>query len=127
MNALCCFTGRPYPHLFLGSTLSDSLPSPLHTVRLRGSRIERRNAFISWQAGGNRLAVGPFGGTVKLWSAATGEAMTTLPGHSAAVRVLAKLDWDRMVSGADDGVISVWDVAKGALLVEYTSVSTLRP
>eukprot|EP01047_Picozoa_sp_COSAG01_P054371 COSAG01_NODE_5934_length_3945_cov_2.537181_2_plen_91_part_01 len=52
--------------------------------------------------------------TVRVWSAATGECVQTLAGHSSAVfSAQFSPDGQNIVSASDDKTVRVWSVATG--------------
>jgi hypothetical protein len=63
----------------------------------------------------NRLVLtGSADNTARLWDAATGEAVATLTGHTAAVRAVAfSTDGKRVLTGSDDNTARLWDAATG--------------
>jgi WD40 repeat protein len=70
----------------------------------------------AWDPTGNLIAVCSHGGHVQLFDATTGALHASLEGHSgvpAGVRTLAfGPDGDVLATGADDGKLFLWDVAK---------------
>src|SRR5262249_36069964 len=58
-----------------------------------------------------------FDGTIRLWEASTGRLLTTLQGHTGAVRSVALGgDGQMLASGGEDGTIRLWDVPSGTYL-----------
>ena len=51
--------------------------------------------------------------TIKIWDIESGSCLSTLTGHSAAVRQLEFRDPTTLVSASDDGTTRFWDVESG--------------
>jgi len=91
---------------------------------------ERMIGPVSFSPDGKRIVSGsidwtieeePWNQTIKVWDAATGAELMTLPGHDEMVETIdISPDGKRIVSGSYDGTIKVWDAANGA------EVMTLR-
>jgi WD40 repeat protein len=63
------------------------------------------------------VASGGLDGTVRLWEAASGRALTTLTGHAGGVYGVALSGDGRLVaSGGLDGTVRLWDTSSGMLL-----------
>jgi len=61
------------------------------------------------------FAVGYSDGSIRLWSASSGSAITTLNGHKKAVTALAfDQDGSRLTSGSQDTNLIIWDVVAEA-------------
>ena len=59
-------------------------------------------------------------GTVRVWDAATGEAVgSPLTGHTRCVMQVEFIDADTVVSSSDDGTTRAWDVATGTQKAEF--------
>ena len=71
----------------------------------------------AWSPDGRRLASGSSDQTVKVWDAASGQCLLTLPGHQGWVQACAwSPDGRRLASGSDDNTMKVWDAASGQCL-----------
>ena len=67
---------------------------------------------MCFSADGTRIASGSADKSVKVWDAATGEAVLTLEGHSGRVTsVCFSADGTRIASGSADKSVKVWDAA----------------
>lgn len=71
---------------------------------------------------GDLLALGADDGSVRLWR--VGQALRALSGASAAVQALAfSLDHSRLAATTADGVVTIWSLASGRVLLRLTSPS----
>ena len=69
---------------------------------------------------GKYIASGSVDGTVRVWDAATGEAVgSPLAGHTAPVTQVEFIDADTVVSSSNDGTTRAWDVATGTQKAEF--------
>lgn len=55
-------------------------------------------------------------GAIGVWNLVDQTFITMLEGHTEPVRHLERIDENRFASGADDGVVRVWDVSEAALM-----------
>jgi eukaryotic-like serine/threonine-protein kinase len=66
---------------------------------------------VSWSPDGKSLASGSESGAVKLWDAATGQAIASLAGHVGAVRSVAWSPGGKsLASAGDDESIKLWNL-----------------
>ncbi len=92
-------------------------------VTLRGHRdLVRAMAF---SPDGRQLATGSYDRTVRVWNLATGESRVLL-GHVGPVWTVAWLGPDRVVSGADDGTVRLWQVPVTPLPTPQELVARLQ-
>ena len=69
---------------------------------------------------GNYIASCSDDGTVRVWDAATGEAVgSPLTGHTDWVTQVEFIDADTVVSSSNDGTTRAWDVATGTQKAEF--------
>jgi WD domain, G-beta repeat/Pentapeptide repeats (8 copies) len=72
---------------------------------------------VGYSPDGTRLVSGGRDGSVRVWDAATGEALLTIPSHPGWVfSVGYSPDGTRLVSGGRDGSVRVWDAVTGEAL-----------
>lgn len=70
-----------------------------------------RVAAVAFSPDGQSLAVAD-GASLILWNWATGERLFTIPAHTKALRSLAfSPDGGRIVTGGNDQLVKVWDLA----------------
>ncbi len=70
---------------------------------------------LAYRPDGRWIASGGYDGAIRIWDAATGQAVgPPLTGHDGAVCGLAwSPDGRRLASGGDDGTVRLWDAAAG--------------
>jgi WD40 repeat protein/tRNA A-37 threonylcarbamoyl transferase component Bud32 len=69
---------------------------------------------VAFSPDGTRLASAGSNGTVKVWNAATGQALQTLRGHAGEVWSVAyNPDGMQLASAGQDGTVKLWDAASG--------------
>lgn len=57
---------------------------------------------------------------IKVWSASTGQHLSTLRGHTALVRALSfNPRTGRLISGSYDKTVKMWDIRTGTMLREF--------
>jgi RNA polymerase sigma factor (sigma-70 family) len=72
---------------------------------------------LAYAPDGKTLASASADHTIRLWNAATGQALRLLKGHTAAVRALAYAPDGRTLASADmSGVLRLWDPTTGKAL-----------
>jgi len=68
---------------------------------------------VTWSVDG-KVASGSGDKTIKIWNTNTGQCVSTLTGHSSAVRAVSwSPDGSMLASGSDDYTIKLWDTQKG--------------
>ena len=91
--------------------------SPLYATLL-GSHTTIRASHISFD--GALIATGSDGGAVQIWDAETGESVTALEGHTAAVNdVKFMASGHLLVSCSTDGTAKVWDESNATCIMTY--------
>jgi len=57
---------------------------------------------------------------IKVWSASTGQHLSTLSGHTALVRALSfNPRTGRLISGSYDKTVKMWDIRTGTMIREF--------
>jgi len=100
---------RRMDDLSLISTLDFHYPEPVYQIRELAD-----GCFVS-SARDN---------TLKSWDAVKGTLLQTFLGHSAPIRRLIVLSYDRVVSASDDNTIRIWKASTGECL--YISPCTYK-
>jgi WD40 repeat protein len=103
--------------LFLRHLAVKSQPSQV-TLELRTLRGNGHGYSVAWNPDGRRLAtVGDFY-TAKVWDAASGKELRTLPGQGSSIRsVTWSPDGERLATAGDDFLAKVWNAANGKELL----------
>ena len=74
----------------------------------------RSVSVIDWSPDGRFIASGSYDQTVRLWDAASGNEIMSLPGISGAVTTLAfSRDSRLLAAGAYDNILHVWEIPSG--------------
>ncbi len=78
-----------------------------------------RLSSIAFSPNGRLLATSGWDGTARLWNAATGEPLRTLPAHPkfAAFEIAFSPDSARVATAGGDGTATVWDALTGRELL----------
>ncbi|MDF5733059.1 MAG: serine/threonine protein kinase [Rhizonema sp. PD38] len=106
---------------------SDNAPVDKQTIQSQPSKISLQKFFLTntLKAHSNSMLslaissdsktiVSNSDNTIKLWSVATGQEISTLNGHTDRVNVLAiSPDGATLVSGSDDKTVKLWNLATG--------------
>ncbi|HUR55429.1 MAG TPA: M56 family metallopeptidase, partial [Gemmataceae bacterium] len=80
-------------------------------------RGSHRTTAVAVSADGAILATGGHDGGVRLWDAATGAELLSIPAHTGGVTALAFGAGGRLVSAGADERVRVWDAKSGAALM----------
>ncbi len=77
-------------------------------------RLDQAHPFgataLAYNRDGGMLATGGFFGEVRIWHMPDGAAQVTLPGNHEAVRGIAWIDDNTLVTATEDGTLSAWDL-----------------
>lgn len=77
-------------------------------------RLDQAHAFgataLAYDCDGGVLATGGFFGEVRTWHMPDGAALDSLPGNHETVRGIAWIDDHNLVSAAEDGTLSAWNL-----------------
>lgn len=80
---------------------------------------------VAFSPDGTSIAVGDFGGRIRIFRLSTGEELYSLGRHEASVNRLLFLDAGRKIISAaeDDHGVRLWDVSSGRLLAAFCSLA----
>jgi len=78
---------------------------------------------VAFSPDGTRLATGDIAGTIKIWDAATGEALLTLEQDGQIHNLVFSPDSTRLAVAGNNGVI--WDAATGQIILNLSARSVL--
>jgi WD40 repeat protein len=79
-------------------------------LRVTGGFSDHNITAVAYSPTGDRIATGGSDGTVRLWDAASAQAVLALRGHGGPVlRVAFSDDGHRLLSASTDGTVRVWD------------------
>jgi WD40 repeat protein len=77
-------------------------------------RLDQAHPFgataLAYNRSGQLLATGGFHGEVRIWHMPDGAALASLPGDHDAVRGIAWIDDNTIVTATEDGSLSAWDL-----------------
>jgi WD40 repeat protein len=77
---------------------------------------------LAYNRDGGMLATGGFFGEARIWSMPDGAALVSLPGNHEAVRGIAWIDDNTLVTATEDGTLSAWDLRTQQATRSITSV-----
>jgi len=98
------------PEFERGATATERIFSDLRRPTISPLRFAASDRLL--------LSADSLDPAIKAWDASTLELRFTLAGHRTRVRnLLAAADGRRLISASDDGVLIVWDLITGRLLV----------
>jgi WD40 repeat protein len=90
--------------------LDQQCKAPLLEIKSRTATLGEN---VAYSPDGRRIATGD-NATVKVWDAATGQALLTLRGHTGSVQCVAYNPDGRQIAAASlDQAVKVWDAATG--------------
>jgi WD40 repeat protein len=76
--------------------------------------LYREVSSVSFSPDGKQVASGSYDKSVKIWETSTGTCVSTLTGHSSAVRAVTwNPDGSMLASGSEDNTIKLWDAQSG--------------
>lgn len=77
-------------------------------------RLDQAHPFgataLAYNRDGGMLATGGFFGEVRIWHMPDGAALASLPGNHKAVRGIAWINDNTVVTATEDGTLSAWDL-----------------
>jgi tetratricopeptide (TPR) repeat protein len=75
---------------------------------------------VTWSPDGRRLVSGDVNGLAVIWEATTGQKVTSVQLHTAAIKALAwSPDGRRIASGGEDQAVLIWDANGGEELLRF--------
>ncbi len=87
-------------------------PGAVHDPTLRLAQAHPFGATaLSYNHTGSLLATGGFFGEVRLWHMPDGAALFSLPGRHEIVRGIVWIDDNTLITGAEDGILSTWNLS----------------
>ncbi|MEX2554736.1 MAG: AAA family ATPase [Actinomycetota bacterium] len=90
------------------------------TTLLTDTAIVSAIAAVAFSPDGDRVAMGIYKGTARIWDVKTGTPLTTFPGHHGGVLAVAfSRDGSRLVTAAEDAIARVWDTATGEQVLTF--------
>lgn len=99
--------------------LHQALAAHRLRLTLAGQPGEPELTAIAYSPDGRRLATGQADGRLRIWDAATGEELLSLPAHEEfMLSVSYSADGRRLATSAWDGTARVWDAATGTLILD---------
>jgi hypothetical protein len=101
--------------MWVACTAYQTQPPDIELSRVHPSGVHR----LAFDPGGKRLASGGLRGKVRVWSVEDGAAIATLMGHDDAVRGLAWLDEERLISADRSGRILLWDLPSSRVIHSF--------
>ncbi|KAK6971358.1 WD40 repeat-like protein [Favolaschia claudopus] len=118
-----CVLARWQAHRLLDLKTTRCAAGTLPLARRSGSRCRGTATpvtSVAFSPDGKHIVSGSHDNTVRLWDAATGEAIgEPLQGHDSAVTSVAfSPDAKHIVSGSDDNTVRIWDAATGQAIRE---------
>ena len=103
----------------------DLQRDPGQMMALLGGMVAAQNGRGVAFAPGGRVAAGGVGHVIKLWEPATGAELGELSGHTSDVNAVAfNDDGTRLVSGARDGSVRIWNVPQKKEIVALTALGS---
>jgi hypothetical protein len=113
---------------FFVSLLTSCTPYRTQAPDIDLERVHRSGAHrLAFDPAGKRLASGGLHGIVHLWSVEDGSAITTLAGHKDAVRGLAWLDDERLISADRSGRLLLRQLSSARVIgsIQLAAISNI--